>query len=164
MRTWLTSSRAALLAMMLAGCTTLPTAPQSPLMPSSEPPPPPVMAATSTQTPEPMLTPLAARAPGDGVIGEVPSELLAAILADAAGRSGLPEADMTVVQAEAVVWPDGSLGCPQPGMMYTQALVNGYQVQILAGDQLLDYRATQRGSFLLCESALRAAPVQTPTQ
>jgi hypothetical protein len=31
------------------------------------------------------------------------------------------------------VWNDGSLGCPEPGMMYTQALVNGYWLIIEAG-------------------------------
>ena len=42
-------------------------------------------------------------------------------------------ADLKVLSAEAVTWSDGSLGCPEPGMMYTQALVPGYRVQIRGG-------------------------------
>ena len=35
-------------------------------------------------------------------------------------------ATIDVVLYEDVVWRDGSLGCPQPGMAYTQALEDGY--------------------------------------
>ena len=44
-------------------------------------------------------------------------------LAGAAGRRSRPTS--TVVDARAVTWPDSSLGCPEPGMMYTQVLVDG---------------------------------------
>lgn len=99
---------------------------------------------------------------GGAVKGETPQELLERILADAAARSGLDTSALAIIQDQAVVWPDGSLGCPQPGMMYTQALVDGYHVLIQAGETVLDYRATQRGSFTLCERALRVPPAQTP--
>jgi hypothetical protein len=74
-----------------------------------------------------------------------------AILEDMVARTGADPASIEVVRAEAVVWNDGSLGCPQPGMMYTQALVDGYWVVLKAGDREFDYRATQTGYFLLCE-------------
>jgi hypothetical protein len=51
-----------------------------------------------------------------------------------------------------VTFSDGSLDCPEPGMSYTQALVDGYQVEIEAGDETLDYRVGAGGSFRLCES------------
>jgi hypothetical protein len=86
------------------------------------------------------------------VTGEVPERLLAAILADAAARSGSDAAAFTVIRAEAVTWGDGSLGCPQPDVMYTQALVDGYWVVLQQGDQTLDYRASEGGYFVLCES------------
>lgn len=94
----------------------------------------------------------------------MPQELLERILVDAAARSGLDDSALAIIQDQAVVWPDGSLGCPQPGMMYTQALVDGYHVLVQAGETVLDYRATQRGSFVLCENALPVRPAQTPTQ
>lgn len=75
------------------------------------------------------------------------------ILADATNRIGLPKADLVPVKAAALVWNDGSLGCPKPGESYTQAPVNGYWVVLIAGDRALDYRAGQGGFFFLCDSA-----------
>ncbi|MDH5423345.1 MAG: hypothetical protein OEY55_16205 [Acidimicrobiia bacterium] len=83
------------------------------------------------------------------VTGEVPADLLAAIMADAESRSATSAA-LTVVRAESVTWSDGSLGCPEPGMMYTQALVTGYWVVLDAGGQQMDYRAGTSGSFKYC--------------
>lgn len=76
--------------------------------------------------------------------------VVAAALADAARRSGLPATALRVVAAEAVTWPDGSLGCPLPGMFYTQALVPGYRVRVRAGDQVLDYHAGRGGAPQWC--------------
>jgi hypothetical protein len=85
------------------------------------------------------------------VTGEVPGEIMANLLADAAERTGVDVDDIEVVQAEAVTWSDGSLGCPEPGMVYTQALVDGYHVIVEAGGEELDFRVTANGGFVLCE-------------
>jgi hypothetical protein len=85
------------------------------------------------------------------VIGEVPGDILSRILADAAERTGVDVDDIEVVQAEATTWSDGSLGCPEPGMVYTQALVDGYHVIVEAGGEELDFRVTGNGGFMLCE-------------
>lgn len=87
------------------------------------------------------------------VTGEVPAELLARLRADAAGRLGVEADALEVVRAESVTWNDGSLGCPQPGAMYTQALEPGYQVVLQAGDRQLDYRVRRGGYFFVCEAA-----------
>jgi hypothetical protein len=63
-----------------------------------------------------------------------------------------------VIEAAAVEWSDGSWGCPEPGMTYTQAIVNGWQVVVEAAGQTLDYRATGPGSFRLCENGATAEP------
>jgi len=73
-----------------------------------------------------------------------------AALADAAGKSGLDMSQLRVESAASVTWPDGSLGCPSPGMAYTQALVPGYRIRIRAGDMVLDYHASSRGQLILC--------------
>jgi hypothetical protein len=49
-------------------------------------------------------------------------------LADLAHRLAVDAAAIVVVSSEDVTWSDGSLGCPEPGMRYTQALVNGTRV------------------------------------
>jgi hypothetical protein len=86
------------------------------------------------------------------VTGEVPADILANIIADAAREAGTGEGEIEIVRAEAVTWNDGSLGCPEPGMVYTQALVEGYHVVLEAGGERLDYRVGSGGSFRLCES------------
>ena len=82
-----------------------------------------------------------------------------AVLADAAQRSGVDRESLEVESAQAVTWADGSLGCPQPGMSYTMALVPGYRIKVRAGEQVLDYHASQRGYFVLCPAGMAQHPV-----
>jgi hypothetical protein len=72
------------------------------------------------------------------------------ILSDAEQRTGVKRGAMTVIRAEAVIWNDGSLGCPQPGVAYVQVLMEGFWVVVRAGDNDYDYRATANGYFSLC--------------
>ena len=87
--------------------------------------------------------------------GEVPGDVLADLVADAAQRTDTEPDAVEVIQAEAVTWNDGSLGCPEPGMFYTQALVDGYHVILRAGDEELDYRVGAAGGFRVCEGGGR---------
>ncbi len=48
----------------------------------------------------------------------------------AATEAGVTSDEITVVTAEPVTWSDGALGCPQPDEMYTQALVEGYRIEL----------------------------------
>jgi hypothetical protein len=73
-----------------------------------------------------------------------------AALADAAQRTGMAATELKIASAEAVTWLDGSLGCPEADLMYTQALVPGYRIRIEAGGQSLDYHADARGQMVLC--------------
>jgi hypothetical protein len=82
----------------------------------------------------------------------------AAVLEDAVRRTGMDKASLKVESAEAVTWADGSLGCPQPGMSYTMALVPGYRIKVRAGEQVLDYHASQRGYFVLCPAGMAVEP------
>lgn len=86
------------------------------------------------------------------VTGEVPQQLLDEIMADLETRTGAPRSEFVVKRAEAVQWNDGSLGCPQPGQVYTQAIVPGYRVVIEHKGSDYDYHAAERGYFVLCEN------------
>lgn len=88
--------------------------------------------------------------PAKPVTGEVPADLLSAIKADLARRRKAPVEDIEVLRAQAVLWRDGSLGCPKPGQMYTQALVNGYWVILGLHGKEWDYRAGSK-HFALCK-------------
>lgn len=84
----------------------------------------------------------------------VPESVWAAILDDLARRLGESITDPTVVSAEAVTWNDGSLGCPKPGEVYTQALVDGYKVVVEVDGERFDYRSAGGDSVRLCESPI----------
>jgi hypothetical protein len=61
-------------------------------------------------------------------------------------------AEITVVLVEDVTWPDGSLGCPQPGMSYTQALVDGYRIVLSDGETEYAYHGAVGREPFLCEN------------
>ena len=80
----------------------------------------------------------------------IPDDVWEAILADLEHQTGGPS-DPEVVSAEAVTWSDGSLGCPEAGQAYTQALVDGYQVILEVDGERYDYRVGSGASVRLCE-------------
>lgn len=82
----------------------------------------------------------------------IPAEVWQAILIDLATRLGAPATDVTVLTAEAETWSDGSLGCPKDGEMYTQALVDGYQVVVEVAGTEYDYRVGGDADVRLCEN------------
>lgn len=74
-------------------------------------------------------------------------------LADLADRLAIEVDQIEVLEANAVVWPDGSLGCPQPGMAYTQVQQEGYLIRLQVDKRVYDYHGggyPDRGPFL-CE-------------
>jgi hypothetical protein len=81
---------------------------------------------------------------------ELPAQLRASVIADAARRAGVSESAVVVRGSEEIQFPDGSLGCPQPGMMYTQMVIPGYRVVVQAGGKTFDYRATRDGEPGIC--------------
>lgn len=100
--------------------------------------------------PTPLASPLNLGQRDELVRGEAPQPLLDAIIADAVARTGYGVDEFSVIGDQAVVWPDGALGCPEPGMVYTQALVEGYHVVLEARGERFDYRVGHRDQFRLC--------------
>lgn len=81
-----------------------------------------------------------------------PGPVVDRAILDLVTRTGIASESVTVVAAEEKTWPDGSLGCPQPGMSYTQALVDGSRVLLEADGRLYAYHAGSDGEPFLCES------------
>jgi hypothetical protein len=102
----------------------------------------------TTELSPPFETAPATNAP---VTGEVPADVMAKASADLAARTGLDPSTFTVVRSEQVQWPDGSLGCPVPGQMYTQMVTPGYWIILEAGGTSYDYRATATGVVRRCD-------------
>jgi len=82
----------------------------------------------------------------------LPASIIDPIVADAAASLGVDPAAVKIVAAEARTYGDGSLGCPKPGEMYTQAVVDGYQVIVEVNGTQLDYRGSGPGQFRVCEN------------
>jgi len=77
---------------------------------------------------------------------------------DLAQRLDVPIEDIELIQFEAVVWPDASLGCPRPGMVYAQVLSQGYLVVLKAEDKEYEYHAGKGAEAFYCESPTRPVP------
>ncbi len=77
---------------------------------------------------------------------------------DFAERAGVAPAAIEVVEAHAVTWADGALGCPEPGMMYTQALVEGFYVLLRTEDREQAYHAGSDAEPFACPAERSAGP------
>jgi hypothetical protein len=93
-----------------------------------------------------------------GIVEASLKSMVEAALDDAARRTKLDRSQLEVVSAEQVTWTDGSLGCPHPDLIYTQALVPGYRIRIKAGAEVLDYHCGKRGQPVLCPPSRSVEP------
>ena len=75
-----------------------------------------------------------------------------------AERRGVEASEVSVAGYAEVTWRDGSLGCPQPGMMYTQALVPGQQLVLEVDGSLASYHSATSGSFTYCANPQAPLP------
>lgn len=85
--------------------------------------------------------------------------LVDAVRADAAALSGRTDLSALTVRVEPVTWSDGSLGCPQPGLLYPQALVPGWRVVVGDGGREWVYHASRRGAWIRCPAGLAQRPL-----
>jgi hypothetical protein len=113
-------------------------------------PPPETETPTTTEEP-PMATP---SLPASGPV--------AVAIADLADRLGVDADAIEVTAAEEVTWSDGSLGCPMPGRIYTQALVNGTRIVLRTGGSVYEYHAGRSGEPFYCPPERIIPPVIDP--
>ena len=144
------------------GCTLGATAEPTPATPAVTSPATPVV--TTAPTAAPTSTPTIANAwpspsqratpspvatkPAGGT--PVTNEAVTRAKQDLSRRLGIPEHQITVERVEAVEWPDTSLGCPQPGMMYAQVITPGYRIILKANNQISEYHADRSGRVVYC--------------
>lgn len=65
---------------------------------------------------------------------------------------GISSEEIEVLEVEEVEWPDASLGCPQPGMVYAQVITPGWRVVMRVGDKTHEYHFGG-GHGVLCDQA-----------
>ncbi len=74
--------------------------------------------------------------------------------ADLAARLAIAPSAVRLVEAAFVTWNDSAMGCPQPGILYAQALQEGALVRIEAGGRTYPYHVGPDGVPFLCEDRI----------
>lgn len=126
------------------------------------------LAACSTE-PEPTADPVAEEAvTEDAMVTDYQPELdlnegVEAARTNLAERLDLAAADIVVIEARRVVWSDGAMGCPEPDMMYTQALVEGYYIVVEANGERFAYHAGRDGRPFHCPTERSQEPPASPS-
>jgi hypothetical protein len=82
---------------------------------------------------------------------------------DLARRLSIKVEQIEVVEAKSVVWPDASVGCPQPGMRYRQVPQDGALIRLRAEGSVYAYHYGGTRGLFLCEQP-SGAPKSTPPQ
>lgn len=91
-----------------------------------------------------------------------PNNPEAAAIADLAAHANVGEDEIEVVAHDEVTWRNGALGCPQPGMAYTQALVEGYRIVLRAKGQEYAYHGADGRPPFRCDDPDPDGAVDNP--
>lgn len=118
-------------------------------------PAPTDLATSAAPTPTPEAPDPSAAADEETTTVE-PDDAINAAIQALADREGVAAARVSVVEVERSTWPDGALGCPEPGGVYTQAIESGYRVLLSVDEDRFDYRISDRGSVRRCDQPLRS--------
>jgi len=79
---------------------------------------------------------------------------------DLAARQGVEPGSVKVTGATDVTWRSGALGCPEPGMNYTQALVPGVWIMMWVGNTPYRYHAARGRQPFPCPADRAELPIQ----
>lgn len=78
---------------------------------------------------------------------------------DLAERLGIPLGSVALSGARQVTWRSGALGCPEPGMNYTEALVPGAVIYLQVDNATHAYHASFAGEPFYCPRERVEPPV-----
>ncbi|MCO5191240.1 MAG: hypothetical protein M9928_06275 [Anaerolineae bacterium] len=121
-----------------------------------------VLSEITPSAPDPNATPQEMPAPGRPGEVRVPPTLqpaIDALIQQLGADMEAPSSAVQVTGIEAVTWNDGSLGCPEEGMMYTQALVDGYLITFNVVGNEVEVHTNGLSSYVICDDG----PVATGT-
>ena len=89
-----------------------------------------------------------------------PGDIIERLRYEAARQAGVPLDSVSVLESEAVTWPDSGFGCSGPQASTLQVLTPGFRVVMQAGDRRLEYRGDRRGHFGLCPEGRGGPPAE----
>jgi hypothetical protein len=118
----------------------------------------PQVAPTSTNPPAVQGTPGLPRV-GVTPVADLPAQIEQA-KADLSARLKIEASSIQVVLAENVDWPDGSLGCPKPGIMYIQIVTPGVLIRLQYAGKVYEYHSGGNTKPFYCENGLN--PTASP--
>ena len=98
---------------------------------------------------------------GQAESGSTSSQQVLEAIQELSGRVGVPAGDIKIISEKNVTWPDGSLGCPQKGMMYTQALVPGTLIVLRFDDTEYEYHSGGGRAPFYCENPASPASAKS---
>lgn len=75
-----------------------------------------------------------------------------------ARRLEIDEAEIELAEAQFVTWPNSALGCLEPDTMYTQALVPGYRIRLIANGRSHHYHGARDRPPFYCPAERVSAP------
>ena len=110
------------------------------------------MAPSSSQSPEPTSRPTTPPSTRPTDPPTVPAEPGGHAKGARGRRRGGDQSQVTVVSSDEVTWRDGSLGCPQPGKFYTQALIPGTRTILEVAGKRYHYHSGGHRAPFLCEN------------
>jgi hypothetical protein len=155
------------LAFVITGCGSSQTnVAESPGLPLTAPTELPLADPTKLPLADPTKIPLTILIPAEPTKGDKPQMnptlptpsapglegLIETAKQDLAQRLSIQTSDIVLVDAKEVTWPDGSLGCPQPGMMYIQVLIPGYLIKLKYDIREFEYHAGKDRSLTYCKN------------
>jgi len=63
----------------------------------------------------------------------------------------IPKSQITLLSIKPTNWPDTSLGCPKPGMMYAQVITPGFRIELEVGEERYVYHTDRVTRVVLCD-------------
>ena len=90
--------------------------------------------------------------------GKTMDQQITGAMKDLADRIGVAAEVITVKEARSVQWGSGAMGCPKPGMNYTQALVPGIRLLLEANGTIYYYHGETGKSLFYCPAERAKAP------
>ncbi len=88
----------------------------------------------------------------------VESDAVGKAKADLAARLGVAADSIEVVSVQEVDWPDTSIGCPQPDMVYAQVITNGSGIILSHNGGSYSYHSAAMGEPFYCENPTDPVP------
>lgn len=108
------------------------------------------MSSGEEPTVESTVQSVTSTSPSDGPTTEPLLDSVSAVRESLANSEGVGIGRVILTVQEEVVWPNGALGCSEPGMSYTQALVNGSRVVFSIDGEDFHFHSGRTGTYTYC--------------